>query len=159
MYNADGTTLTVDDTEYELTPGLAALIWNERPRATQYNDRQIKVKSFPNQAGCYASRPEDAWKWENVLKKIVVPEESVAEEYVDTGDTGSVESDTATVGNVGESLESSPDIASPASTHRPLSSSVLPPLSPPSPLHIRAFGKAKKTKERKHPYESLFQEI
>ena len=51
-------TLTVDDTECKLTPGLPDLITNKHPRRGQYNPNdlkvyrslvaQTKVKSFPN---------------------------------------------------------------------------------------------------------------
>ena len=53
-------TLTVDDAEYKLTPGLEALIMLKHPRPTQFNnndykaykslDAQTRVKSFPNKA-------------------------------------------------------------------------------------------------------------
>ena len=58
-------TLSVDGTEYDLTPSLCALILLKRPRTTQWNSRdyqaykslckQTKVRLFQNSAG--AARP------------------------------------------------------------------------------------------------------
>ena len=54
--DVNGKTLTVDDTEYKLAPGLLVLITNKHPRPTQYNSNdnnvykslvaQTKVKSL-----------------------------------------------------------------------------------------------------------------
>ena len=59
--DVNGKTLTVDDTEYKLTPGLLVLITQKHPRAGQWNSNdykaykslvaQSKVKSFPNRTG------------------------------------------------------------------------------------------------------------
>ena len=63
--DANGKTLSVDDTWYKLTPGLLVLITKKHPRVSQWNSNdyqvykslvaQTKVKSFPNRTG--ASRP------------------------------------------------------------------------------------------------------
>ena len=149
----DKTTLIVEDTDYELTPGLKGLTQNERPRATQYNAsdleeygnlvRQTEVKSFPNQESSHASSPQNTWKFDNILWDI--PE--------DADDTDSVESDTASIGDTETSdidiASPDPGSASPASTRRPSSSPFWPPPQSPSPARTR-YGKAKKVKERKH---------
>ena len=111
------------------------MIWYEKPQRAQYNDndleeygnlvRQTNIISFPNEAGAGASDPHDTWKFKNILQYM----------HEDAGETGRMEFDAATVGDVGESS----DIASPASTRKP-SSYILPPLPPPSPLHTRANG-------------------
>ena len=157
--SGDGTTLKVDDTEYELTPGLYALIMQKHPLRAQYNDndleeygnlvRQIEDKSFPNPNVKGDSDPRDTWKYTHILQNI----------SEDADDTDSVESDTASIGDTEPSdtdASLDPGLASPASTRRAFenvpSSSDFPQPSP-SPVRTRAFGKAKKAKERKHPYE------
>ena len=61
QFDGHKNTLTVDDTEYKLTPGLEALIMLKHQLPTKYNSNdykayeslvaQTKVKSFPNMAG------------------------------------------------------------------------------------------------------------
>ena len=41
--NGNKKTLTADDTEYELTPGLHALIMRKHPRPTQYNSNDYRA--------------------------------------------------------------------------------------------------------------------
>ena len=104
-------TLTVDNTVYKLTPGLIELITNKHPRPDQYNIddegvyrslvEQTKVKLFPNMTA--GDRPHTTRKWKYMLKKMVAPGEMLGEESRDIDDTDSVESDTASVGNIGES--------------------------------------------------------
>ena len=114
------------------------LITNKHPRVDQWNSNdykaykslvaQTKVKLFPNRTG--AARPHATWKWTHMPKKMVIPEERIAEEESeDTDDTDSVESypDTASIGDIGESSDILlPDIALPG------------PGIPPSPLHTRS---------------------
>ena len=138
----DGKSLLVDDTEYKFTPGLQALMGLKHPRLGQYdnNDKEVykslvaqtKARSFPNRTG--TARPHATWKLKHMLKKMVIHVESIEEESEDTDDTASVESETASIGDIGESS----DISSPG--------------IPPSPLHTRSYGKAKKEKDRK-PYK------
>ena len=92
--------LTVDDTEYKLTPGLLELITNTLPRPEQYNsnDRevykslvaQIRVRSFPNRTD--GARPHARWKWKYILGKMVILGERIAEEgeSEDTDGTASI---------------------------------------------------------------------
>ena len=118
--NANGKTLSVDDTEYKLTPGLLLLITKKHPRAGQRNSNdyqvykslvaQTKVESFPNRTG--ASRPHATWKWKHILKKTVIPGEVIAEEESeDTDDTDRVKPypDIASIGDIGESSDISSD--------------------------------------------------
>ena len=99
VLDANGKTLSVDDTGHKLTPGLFVLITKKHPWAGQwnYNNYQVykslvaqtMVKSFPNRTG--ASRPHAAWKWKHMLKEIVIARERIAEvESEDTDDTDSV---------------------------------------------------------------------
>ena len=125
QFNGNKKTLTVDDTEYKLTPCLEALIMLKHPQPTKFNSNdyqvdkslvtQTKVKSFPNRAGTV--RPHATWKWKHMLKKMVISGERIAEEgqSEDTDDADNVESyhDIASIGDIGESS----DISSPG-THR-----------------------------------------
>ena len=80
--------LTVDDTEYKLTPGLRALITLKLPRPAQWktDDYQVykelvaqtKVRSFPNRTG--NTRPHTTWTWKKLLKKMVKHTERIPEE-------------------------------------------------------------------------------
>ena len=107
----------------------------------KYINRSL-VKSFPNRTG--ASRSHATWKWKHMLRKMVIPGERIAEvESEDTGDTGSV--------------EPYPDISA-MGIPGILSSD----LCIPSPLHTRAYGKARKTKKDREPYvvvQCIFQKI
>ena len=147
-----GKILTVDDTVYTLTPGLLELITNKHPRPDQYNSNdervyrslvaQTRVKSFPNRTG--GARQHATWEWMQLLKKIVMPGERIAEGGSEDTDD---ESDTASVGDT----ESS-DITSPDST---LKASDVPSSSDygiPPPARTRDYGKAKKTKKREPFY-------
>ena len=132
----NGNTLTIDDIEYKITPGLVALI---HPRPTQFNSSdykaykslvaQTKVRLFPNRTG--TARPHTTWKWKHMLKKMGIPGERIVEvESEDTDDT-----DTASIGE-------SSDISSPGIL--PSDSGILSPGSSiPSPVHTRSYGKAK----------------
>ena len=92
-------------------------------RAYNSLSAQTKVRSHPNPEG--TSRPHATWKYKQMLRRMTVRGESIAEEgSEDTDDT-----DTASRGDIGES--------SPSSI-----------LSLPSPPHTRSYGKAKKTKDR-----------
>ena len=141
----NGKTLTLDDTEYKITPGLQALIALKHPRPSQWhsNDNksykslvaQTKVRSQSNRTD--TARPHATWKWKQMLKTMVMPGESIAEEESeDTDDTDSVESypDTASTGDLGESSD-------------------IPGPSVPSPLHTRCYGKPKRTKDREPFYK------
>ena len=78
-----------------------------------------------------------------MLKKITLPGERIAEEkFEDTDDSYRV-SDTASIGDIGESSDiSSPNIL-------PSDSVILSPGSTiPSPAYTRSYGKAKNTKDR-----------
>ena len=112
--DANGKTLSVNDTGYKLTPGLFVLITKKHPWAGQWNSNdyqvykslvaQTKVKSFPNRTGV-SLRPA-TWKWKHMLRKMVKPGERIAEvESEVTDDTDSVEpySDIASIGDIGES--------------------------------------------------------
>ena len=89
-------------------------------------------------------------------QKMVVPGEMIGEESRDTDDTDSVESDTASVGDAGESsgrtasgiLTSDSEMLSPVS-----SISSVDPGKPPSSSLNRSYGKAKKTKDREPFYK------
>ena len=77
---ANGKALTIDGTEYKLTPGLFVLITNKHPRAGQWKTNDYKVykslvaqtvvKLFPNRAGtvrrymemeAYAQENDNTW--------------------------------------------------------------------------------------------------
>ena len=156
--DTNGKALSVDDTEYKLTPSLFVLTTKKHPRDGQWNSNdcqvyesliaQTKVKPFPNRTG--ASRPHATWKWKHMLKKMVIPGERIAaEESEDTDDTYSVESypDIAPIGDIGESSDiSSPGILS--------SDSAISSSGPriPSSLHTRFYGRARKTKKDREPF-------
>ena len=73
QFDGNKMTLTVDDTEYKLTPGLETLIMLKHPRPTQFNSNdyeaykslvaQTKVKSFPNIAGTARPHEENGYTW------------------------------------------------------------------------------------------------
>ena len=75
--NRNKRTLSVDDTEYDFTPGLHALIMSKHPLPTQYDSNdyrvykslcaQTNVRSFPNPAG--AVRSHATWKYKYMLGK------------------------------------------------------------------------------------------
>ena len=98
---------------------------------------QTKVKSFPNPAG--AARPHATWKYKHMLMKMVMPGERIVE--VESEDTAAT--DTASIGDIGGSSDIvSSDISSPGTSD-----------IPPSPVHTRSYGKAKKTKDREPFYK------
>ena len=82
-----------------------------------------------------------------MIRKMVVPGERIAEEEEseDTDDTDSVESypDIASIGDIGESS----DISSPGCSILSPDTALPGPSIPPSPLHTRSYGKAKKTRK------------
>ena len=94
-----GKILTVDDTVFNLTPGLLELITNKHSRPDLYNNNdkgvyrslvaQTRVRSFPNMT--FGARPHATWKWKQLLKKMVIPGEMI-EESGDTDDADSAES-------------------------------------------------------------------
>ena len=134
----------------------------KHPRTAQYSSNdyktyksliaQTKAKSFPNRI-TGAARPHASWKWKNMLKRMVIPGERIAEEESeDTDNTDSVESypNIASIGDIGES----PDISSPGSSILSPGTAPPGPSIPPSPLHTRSYGKAKKKKnDREEPYK------
>ena len=137
--NGNKRALTVDDTEYNLTPGLEMLIVQKHPRAIQYNNDyrtyknlvvQTKVKSFPNPVG--AGRPHSTWKYKHMLRKMIVSGERIVDEE-ESEDTD--HADTVSIGDIGES-----------------STGILPP-GLPSPVHNRSSGKAKKEEDREPFYK------
>ena len=85
--DANGNTLSVDETGYKLTPDLFVLIIKKYSLSGQWNSNdyqvykslvaQTKIKSFPNRTG--ASRPHATWKWKHMLRKMVIPGERIAE--------------------------------------------------------------------------------
>ena len=127
QFDGNKKTLTVDYTEYKLTPGLEALIMLKHPRPTQFNSNdykaykslvaQTKVKPFPKIAG--TARPHATWKWKHMFRKMVILGERIAEEgeSEDTDDADSVESypDIASTGDISESS----DILSPGTSGIP----------------------------------------
>ena len=115
------------------------LITKKHPQAAQWNSNdylvykslvaQTKVKSFPNRTG--ASRPHATWKWMHMLRKMVIPEERIAEgESEDIDNTDSVETypDIASIGDIGETS----GLSSPGP-------------SIPSSLHTGSYGRTKKS--------------
>ena len=82
-----------------------------------------------------------------MLRKMVIPGDRIVEEEEEseeTDDTDSVEPylENASIGNIGES-SSPPGILSPDTPG---------PSIPPSTLHTRSYGKAKKTKKDREPF-------
>ena len=113
--------LSVDGTDYDLTPGLQVFIL-EKPQWTSHDYRVYKS---------LFAQTKVRWKYKHMHRRISVPGESIPEEgSEDTEDT-----DNALRGDIGESSLS---ILS--------DSSILSP-GLPSPAHTR-YGKAKKTKDR-----------
>ena len=156
----NGKTLTVESTEYKLTPGLIALITQKHPRPGQWNSddyqvykplvAQTNVKSFPNRAG--TAQLHATWKWNHMITKIVIPGERIAEEESeDTDDTDSVESypSPPSIGDIDRTapgiLTSDSDILSP-DTAPPA------PSIQPSPLHTRPYRKAKRSKKDRETF-------
>ena len=90
LVQINGKTLKVDDTDYQLTSGLVALIHDlcsGNPRISAHTN----VKSSPNRAG--TARSHAMWKWKHMLRKMVIPGERIDEEGsedTDDTDTGSV---------------------------------------------------------------------
>ena len=136
-------TLTVGDTEYDLTPDLWAFIMQRHPQVSQWPSRdyraykslsaQTKVRSHPNPRG--STRPRATWKYKHMLRRMNLPGESIPEEEGSEDTDGT---DTDSIGYIGES---SPSILS---TY----SGILSPDMPPSPAHTRSYGKARMTKDR-----------
>ena len=79
-----------------------------------------------------------------MLRKMVVPGEKIVEKESDDSE----DTDTASIGDIGES---SPIILS-------SDSSIRSPDIPPSPAHTRSHGKAKKTKDREPFYKGYKRE-
>ena len=109
--DANGKTLSVDDTGHKITPGLFVLITKKHPLTGQWNSNdyqvykslvaQTKVKSFPNRTG--ASRPHATWK--HMLRKMAITGKRIAEvESEDIDDTDSVElyPDIASIEDIGQ---------------------------------------------------------
>ena len=81
-------TLTVGDTEYDLTPGIWAFIMQIHPQVSQWPSRdyraykslstQTKVRSHQNPRG--SIRPRATWKYKHMLRRMTVPGESIPEE-------------------------------------------------------------------------------
>ena len=130
IVGVNGNTLTVGDTEYDLTPGLRAFIMQKHSQVSQWPSRdyrtykslvaQIKVKSHPNPSG--STRPRATWKYKHMVKRMTVPGESIPEE--ESEDTDSTDTD-----SMGDISESSPAILSPV-IMSPDSGIMSPGLSP-----------------------------
>ena len=136
-------TLTVGDREYDLTPGIHTLIVQKHPQRNQWTSgdyqaykslaAQTKVKSYPNPRG--VTRPCSTWKYKHMLKRMIVPGESIPEEESEDSEG----TDTDSMGDISE-----PGILSPV-----IMSSDSGIMSPgPSPAHTRSYGKARKKKYR-----------
>ena len=135
------TTLTVDDTVYDFTPGLQAFIMQKHPRISQWPSsdyqaykslcKQTRVRLFPNSAG--AARPHATGECKHALRKMIVPGENIVEKESEESE----DTDSASTGDIGESLSSDSNM-----------------LSPASPAHTRSYGKAKNTKDREPFYKS-----
>ena len=90
--SGNGTILDVDGVEYDLTPGLHTLIVQKHPRPNQwtsgdyqaykYISIQTKVRSHPNPRG--VARPRSIWKYKHMIRKMIVPGESIVEESEDS---------------------------------------------------------------------------
>ena len=132
-------TLTVGDRGYDLTPGLHTLIVQKHPRPNQWTSgdyqaykylaAQTKVTSRPNPR----ARPRSTWKYKYMLKRMIVPGESIPEK--ESEDSEGTDTD-----SMGDISELSPVMVS-------SDSGMMSPAGP-SPAHTRAYGKAKKTKDR-----------
>ena len=140
-------TLTVDDTVYDLTPGLYAFIMQKHPGISQWPSRdyqaykslckQTKVRLFPNSAG--VARPHATWKYKHMLRKMIVPGEKIVEEESEESE----DTDTASIGDLSSTISFRQSSSGPPSHDIP----------PPSPVHTRSYGKAKKTKDREPFYK------
>ena len=95
---------------------------------------QTKVKSHPNPR-CVA-RPRSTWKYKHMLKRMIVPGESIPEE--ESEDSEGTDTD-----SMGDISELSPVIMSSDSGMSP----------GPSPAHTRSYGKVRKTKDREPFYK------
>ena len=83
-----------------------ALIMRKKTHHNQWTSRdypahkslcaQTKVRLFPNPEG--ATRPHATWKYKNMLRKMVMPEERIVEEESEEREG----TDTASVGDIGE---------------------------------------------------------
>ena len=99
-------TLTVCDREYDLTPGLHTLIVQKHPRPNQRTSgdyqaykslaAQTKVKSHPNPRG--VAQPRSTWKYKHMLKRMIVPGESIPEEESEDSEG----TDTDSMGDISE---------------------------------------------------------
>ena len=108
----DGTILNVDGVEYDLTPDLHRLIVQKYPRPNQwtsgdyqaykYLSIQTKVRSHTNPRG--VARPRSTWKYKHMLKKMIVPGESIVEEESE------VSEDSVAAGESTDSSRGSPPI-------------------------------------------------
>ena len=95
---------------------------------------QSKVKSFPNTTA--GDRPHATWKWKQLLKKMVIPGERIAEEAEDTDDADSMPA-TPTVGDTDTS-----DTTSPVSTRKALDEPSSSGMPQPSHPQTRSYGEA-----------------
>ena len=140
-------TVTVDGREYDLTPGLKALIMQKHPLISHWpsSDYQVykslsaqtKVRPHPNPEG--AARPHATWKYKHLLRKMVVSGERIVEEEA------SEES---------EDTDTSSDVI----IHK--LSSEIPSFrkswsEPASHIHTRSYRKAKKTRDRGAFYQGF----
>ena len=140
----NGTILDVDGVEYDLTSGLHTLIVQKHPRPNQwtsgdyhaykYLSIQTKVGSHPNPRG--VARPRSTWKYKHMLRKMIVPGDSIVDE----------ESEDSEDSAAGESTDSSSPPIKPGLFTKSTS-------EPPSPAHTRSDGKARKTKDREAFYK------
>ena len=93
-----------------------------------------------------ATRPHTTWKYKHMLRKMVMPGERIVEEESEDNEG----TNTASVGDIGEPS----DTASVEGIDELSDSGILSPgMPPPSPIHTRSHGKAKKTKDRKPFYK------
>ena len=140
----NGTILNVDGVEYDLAPGLNTLIVQKHPRPNQwtsgdyqaykYLSIQTKVRSHLNPRG--VARPRSTSKYKHMLRKMIVPGESIVEE----------ESEDSEDSVAGECTDSSSPPIKPGLFTKSTS-------EPPSPAHTRSCGKARKTKDREAFYK------
>ena len=84
IVHIEGNPLTVDDKEYELTPGLRMLMLYKKPRPGHYTSddssvykaivAQTRVRAYPNKR-TGSARPRSTWKWKHMLSGMVEEEE------------------------------------------------------------------------------------
>ena len=103
-------------------------------QAYKYLSIQTKVRSHPNPRG--VARPRSTWKYKHMLRKMIVPGESIVEE----------ESEDSEDSVAGESTDSSSPPIKPGLFTKST-------IEPPSPAHTRSYGKARKTKDREAFYK------